>query len=95
MADEMSGIVVEHPESRLEILLRKAQQGNHDAFADIVGAHESMVFSIGPHALRDRVVGRGAGSGGPYGGVDPGATTTFCTSASGSSPTCRNSSAWR
>jgi hypothetical protein len=35
--------VVEHPESRL-------------AFAHIVSGHESMMFSIALHALRDRVM---------------------------------------
>lgn len=40
----------------MEILLRRAQEGSHDAFADLVRSNDSMVFSIALHALRDRVV---------------------------------------
>jgi RNA polymerase sigma-70 factor (ECF subfamily) len=35
-------------------LLRTAQSGDHDAFAEIIGAHESMVFSIAWHFFADR-----------------------------------------
>jgi len=34
--------------------LRRAQEGDHDAFAEMVGAHESMVYSIAFHVLGDR-----------------------------------------
>lgn len=49
----MVGIVVEHPELRTERLLRQARTGDHEAFGEIVRQHESMVFSIAWHALRD------------------------------------------
>lgn len=49
----MVGIVVEHPEVRTERLLRQAREGDHEAFGTIVRQHESMVFSIALHALRD------------------------------------------
>jgi RNA polymerase sigma-70 factor (ECF subfamily) len=52
----MSALVIDHPDARLELLLRKAKEGSHDAFAGLVEEHESMVFSISLHALRDRVV---------------------------------------
>ena len=34
--------------------LHRAQRGDHDAFAELVAEHESMVFSIAFHFLRDR-----------------------------------------
>jgi len=34
--------------------LRRAQLGDHDAFAELVGEHESMVFSIAYHLLGSR-----------------------------------------
>lgn len=49
----MVGVVVEHPEVRTERLLRGARSGDHQAFGDLVRQHESMVFSIALHALRD------------------------------------------
>jgi RNA polymerase sigma-70 factor (ECF subfamily) len=52
----MAATVIEHPDARVEILLRKAKEGSHDSFADLIAVHESMVFSISLHALRDRVV---------------------------------------
>ncbi|HET7435552.1 MAG TPA: hypothetical protein VFN10_12665 [Thermoanaerobaculia bacterium] len=52
----MGEIGVEHPESRGEILLCKAQQGGDDAFADIVRAHEPIVFGIALRALRQLIL---------------------------------------
>lgn len=34
--------------------LQRAQRGDHDAFAELVNEHESMVYSIGYHVLGDR-----------------------------------------
>jgi RNA polymerase sigma-70 factor (ECF subfamily) len=42
--------VVEEVEGALE----KARRGDHDAFASIVGEHESMVFSVAYHFFNDR-----------------------------------------
>jgi RNA polymerase sigma-70 factor (ECF subfamily) len=49
----MVGVVVEHPEVRMARLLRGARNGDHQAFGELVKQHESMVFSIALHALRD------------------------------------------
>jgi RNA polymerase sigma-70 factor, ECF subfamily len=49
----MVGVVIEHPEVRAERLLRSAREGDHEAFGEIVKQHESMVFSIALHALRE------------------------------------------
>lgn len=37
--------------------LQRARQGDHQAFAEIVGSHESMVYSLAYHFFQDR--GRG------------------------------------
>jgi RNA polymerase sigma-70 factor (ECF subfamily) len=34
--------------------LQRAQAGDHDAFAELIGEHESMVFSIAYHFFHDR-----------------------------------------
>jgi RNA polymerase sigma-70 factor, ECF subfamily len=34
--------------------LRRAQDGDHDAFAELVEQHEAMVFSLGYHFFSDR-----------------------------------------
>ncbi|HEV7922248.1 MAG TPA: sigma-70 family RNA polymerase sigma factor, partial [Thermoanaerobaculia bacterium] len=34
--------------------LRRAREGDHDAFAEIVGAHEAMVYSLAYHFFQDR-----------------------------------------
>lgn len=39
---------------RPESALSRAQRGDGDAFAELVGAHEAMVFSIGYHCTNDR-----------------------------------------
>lgn len=49
----MVGIVIELPEVRTDRLLREARDGDHQAFGELVRQHESMVFSIALHALRD------------------------------------------
>ena len=50
---EQMGIVVELPDVRTERLLREARRGDHQAFGEVVRLHESMVYSIALHALRD------------------------------------------
>ena len=37
----------------VELALGRAQAGDHDAFAELVSAHESMVFSVAVHFFRD------------------------------------------
>jgi RNA polymerase sigma-70 factor, ECF subfamily len=37
-----------------ETLIDRARTGDHDAFADIVTAHEAMVFSLALHFFNDR-----------------------------------------
>ncbi len=48
----MTAIVVDMPGP--EPILPRAQQGDHDAFAQIVEQHEAMVFSLGYHFFNDR-----------------------------------------
>jgi RNA polymerase sigma-70 factor, ECF subfamily len=50
----MDGTVIDHPAVRAGKLLERARSGDHDAFGEIVRMHESMVYSIALHALRDR-----------------------------------------
>lgn len=52
----MAATVIEHPEAKREALLRAARNGSDDAFAELIRLHESMVFSIALHTLRDRGV---------------------------------------
>jgi RNA polymerase sigma-70 factor (ECF subfamily) len=48
----MTAIVVDMPGP--EPVLPRAQQGDHEAFAQIVEQHEAMVFSLGYHFFNDR-----------------------------------------
>ena len=47
----MSAVVQQFP---VESPLRRAQEGEPDAFAELVADHEAMVFSIGYHFTNDR-----------------------------------------
>ena len=49
---ELAAVV---PMPRLERTpLEKAQAGDHDAFAELIGQHEAMVYSLGWHFFNDR-----------------------------------------
>ena len=54
IAGEMARTVIEIQDSGLEEALSRARRGDHDAFSELVGRFEAMVFSIALHALRDR-----------------------------------------
>jgi RNA polymerase sigma-70 factor (ECF subfamily) len=41
---------------RTDETLARAQAGDHTAFAEIVGEHQSMVFSLAYHVMRNRAV---------------------------------------
>lgn len=45
--------ILDMPGARLERILLKAREGDQDAFAEIVREHESMVYSIALHAVRE------------------------------------------
>lgn len=52
----MSGMVIELPDARRELALRRAREGSEPAFEQIIREQESMVFSIALHALRSRSI---------------------------------------
>jgi RNA polymerase sigma-70 factor, ECF subfamily len=45
-----------HKEDRLELALTRSVQGDSIAFAELVRAHQGMVFSIAYHFLQDRAL---------------------------------------
>ena len=49
----MTAIAVEAVEEMPSVLAR-AQEGDHDAFAQLIERHEDMVFSLGYHFFNDR-----------------------------------------
>src|SRR3954453_3250399 len=50
----MYGIVEQAQVDARAETLRRAKEGDHDAFADIVAEHESMVYSLVYHFFGDR-----------------------------------------
>lgn len=49
----MAAEIVELPGARMNRVLLRAREGDQDAFAEIVREHESMVYSIALHAVRE------------------------------------------